>query len=169
MLKITKHLCAVLICALTLTSCSKDTDVLQEQSNLKTEILSDNVAYSNIELEILTAVNSHRQSLGLNKLGRIDDITFQAEDHTNYMVENKLVNHSDFDKRFKALVKDVGASSVSENVGYGYRTAAAVVQAWLASEGHKANIEGDFTHFGIAVDSDDNGKNYFTNIFVKRK
>jgi len=168
MLKITRHLCIALVCVLSLNSCSKDTDLPQDQSNLKVEILEDNVAYSNIELDILKAVNAHRTSMGLAALGRIDDITFQAEDHTNYMVANKLVNHEDFDKRFKALVKGVGASAVSENVGYGYRTAEAVVQAWLNSEGHRANIEGNFTHFGIAVDHDDNGRNYFTNIFIKK-
>jgi len=168
MLNITRHLCIAFICVLSLSSCSKDTDLPQEQSNLKTEVLEDNVAYSTMELEILKAVNAHRTSKGLKALGRIDDITFQAQNHTNYMVETKLVNHQDFDKRFKALVKGVGASAVSENVGYGYRTAQAVVQAWLDSDGHRANIEGDFTHFGIAVDNDDNDKNYFTNIFVKR-
>ncbi len=168
MLKITRHLCIALVCALSLSACSKDADLPQEQSNLKTEVLEDNVAYSSIELEILNAVNAHRTSIGLKALGRIDDITFQAENHTNYMVETKLVNHEDFDKRFRALVQGVGASAVSENVGYGYKTANAVVKAWLESDGHRANIEGDFTHFGIAVDNDDNDKNYFTNIFVKR-
>jgi uncharacterized protein YkwD len=39
---------------------------------------------------------------------------------------------------------------VSENIAYNYNTQA-VLNAWLASPSHKANIEGDHTHFGIAL------------------
>ncbi len=47
-------------------------------------------------------------------------------------------------------------------------TAQAVVEAWLNSAGHKANIEGNYTHFGIAIrENPVNGKKYFTNIFAK--
>jgi len=78
------------------------------------------------------------------------------------------VNHDNFNVRYSNLVNGVGAKSVAENVAYGYDSADAVVKAWIASEGHKENIEGNFTHFGIAVDQDKNGKNYFTNIFMRR-
>ena len=38
----------------------------------------------------------------------------------------------------------------------------------LNSAGHKANIEGDFTHFGISIRTNAEGKKYYTNIFVKK-
>jgi uncharacterized protein YkwD len=40
---------------------------------------------------------------------------------------------------------------VSENIAYNYNTPEAAINAWLASPSHKANIEGDHTHFGIAI------------------
>ncbi len=164
----TKLLCLVFLCVFSLSSCSKDSISEGENTNLKTADLVDNFAYSEIESEILTAVNNYRKSKGLSELQRVDDITVQAEDHTFYMVEKNVVNHDNFILRYNALVQEIGAKSVSENIAYGYGTAEGVVQAWIDSEGHKKNIEGDFSHFGIAVERDANGKNYFTNIFVKR-
>jgi uncharacterized protein YkwD len=38
----------------------------------------------------------------------------------------------------------------------------------LNSASHKENIEGNFTHFGIAIrENATTGKKYYTNIFVK--
>lgn len=167
MYTITKKVCLVLICVLTFTSCAKDNDLPQE-SSLKTADLVDYITYSSIEKDIINAVNKYRKENGLKELGTLDDITLQAIDHTSYMIQNKKVSHDNFDKRYIALVNEVGAKAVSENIGFGYRTADAVVNAWLNSEGHKTNIEGDFTHFGISVEQDEDGKNYFTHIFVKR-
>lgn len=167
MYTITKKVCLVLICVFTFSSCTTDNE-LPEETSIKTADLVDYITYSSIEREILVAVNEYRRGNGLNELGTIDGITLQAVDHNNYMIQNKKVSHDNFDKRYIALVNDIGAKAVSENIGFGYRTAEAVVSAWLKSDGHKNNIEGDFTHFGISVDQDEEGKNYFTNIFVKR-
>ena len=167
MYTITKQLCLTLVCVLMFTSCAKD-ELEIEDSALKTADLVDYAAYSPMELEILNAVNDYRISKGLSELKRVDGITFLASDHNTYMIQQKKVSHDNFSKRYTALVNEIGAKSVSENVGYGYRTGKAVVGAWLNSEGHRKNIEGDFTHFGISVAQDENGKNYFTNIFARR-
>lgn len=166
MYTITKNVCLTLVCVLMFSSCAKDE--LVDDSALKTADLVDFVAYSEIEKEILTAVNTHRISIGLSQLKRVDGITFLASDHNNYMIQQKQVSHDNFQQRYIALVNDIGAKSVSENIGFGYRTAEAVVDAWLNSEGHRKNIEGNFTHFGISVAQDEDGKNYFTNIFARR-
>lgn len=163
-----KQYCLALMCVIAFSSCSKDTEIPADSADLKTANLLDVVAYSQIEAEILTAVNDHRRSNGLKSLVKVDEITFQADDHNHYMIEKQSVNHDNFQVRYLNLVNEIGAKAVSENVGYGYRTAGAVVKAWLNSEGHKKNIEGDYTHFGISVEQDEKGNNYFTNIFVKR-
>jgi uncharacterized protein YkwD len=121
-----------------------------------------------MEIETLDAINDYRISQGLTVLHQLDDITIEAFDHTKYMVSLNVVNHDNFNNRYQNLVNEIGAKAVSENVGFGYRTAEAVVKAWINSEGHRKNIEGNYTHFGISVDQDENGKNYFTNIFVRR-
>lgn len=167
MRKITTQLCLTIVCVLMFTSCAKD-ELQAEDTALKTADLVDYVAYSEMELAILNAVNDHRISAGLSELKRVDGITFLASDHNSYMIQKKEVSHDNFQKRYFTLVNDIGAKAVSENVGFGYRTAEAVVNAWIKSDGHRQNIEGNFTHFGISVTQDENGKNYFTNIFARR-
>jgi uncharacterized protein YkwD len=149
------------------SSCSQDTD-LAEEDLIKTADLVDFAAYSQMELEILNAVNTHRTGMGLSVLKRVDGITYQAYDHNKYMIARNEISHDNFSKRYTTLVNEIGAKSVSENVGSGFSSANAVVKAWLNSEGHKKNIEGNNTHFGISVTQDSNGMNYFTNIFVRR-
>lgn len=168
MYKTTKLFVIGFLCVLSFSSCSKDS-IETDEKNLRTSTeLIDNFQYSEIEKEILTAVNDYRMSKGLSILNKVDDITIQAEQHTQYMIEKNVVNHDNFNLRYKVLVDEIGAKSVSENVGYGYGTAQGVVAAWIKSEGHRENIEGDFTHFGISVGQNADGRNYFTNIFVKR-
>lgn len=168
MYTITKQLCLALICVLMFSSCSKDTELPGESSELKTADLLDIVSYSEIETDILDAVNDHRISKGMSSLKRVDGITFQAYDHNEYMIKQKKVTHENFSTRYMNLVNEIGAKAVGENLAYGYPTAGAAVKAWLNSEGHKENIEGNFTHFGISVAQDEEGKNYFTHIFVRR-
>ncbi|MFZ4679488.1 MAG: CAP domain-containing protein [Flavobacterium sp.] len=66
-------------------------------------------------------------------------------------------------------MKYLGAKRVSENIAFNYQTAESAMSAWLNSPGHKANIEGDFTHFGISITADEaTGKKYYTNMFIKK-
>lgn len=164
----TKLLCLTLVCVLSLSACSKDSVVPEDNNISKNLELNNNFTYSTMEIEILDAVNDHRKSIGLTVLQKLDDITIEAVDHSKYMVSLNVVNHDHFNIRYQNLVQEIGARAVSENVGFGYRTAEAVVEAWINSEGHRENIEGSYTHFGISVEQDQNGKNYFTNIFARR-
>ena len=67
------------------------------------------------------------------------------------------------------LYKDnAGALNVGENVAYAYSSAQSVVNAWLNSPSHRSNIEGDFTDFDISAEQNEDGKWYYTNIFIKR-
>jgi len=168
MLNYTKQFCLVFACILTFASCSKDNAIPEKEAQFKTANLTNSIAYTSLESEILDGVNKYRESIGMTALARVDEVTYQADDHTVYMTSNEVVNHDNFNVRYSNLVTEVGAKAVAENVAFGYGNADAVVKAWIASEGHRENIVGDFTHFGISVDKDKNGKNYFTNIFMRR-
>lgn len=121
-----------------------------------------------IETEILELINNHRLSLGLNALSDMTLVKSVAYSHTDYMVDNNEVSHANFYKRSDYLKVHAGAVKVSENVAYGYSSAESVVRAWLKSEGHRANIEGDFTNFDLAAEQNNEGKWYYTNIFIKK-
>jgi uncharacterized protein YkwD len=121
-----------------------------------------------IEVEILELINNHRLSLGLNALSDMSLVKSVAFTHTDYMVDNNEVSHANFYKRSEYLKANAGAKKVTENVAYGYSSAQSVVNAWLKSESHRANIEGDFTNFDIAAEENIEGKWYYTNIFIKK-
>ena len=84
------------------------------------------------------------------------------------MIKNNVVNHDLFDQRSQNIIQVLGATKVNENVAFNYVSADTALQAWLASPGHRANIEGEFTHFGISIrENSVTGKKYYTNIFIK--
>jgi uncharacterized protein YkwD len=138
------------------------------EDDINTITLQDAPAPKVIELEILERINTHRISVGLNPLNNLNIIKSVAYSHTDYMVTVNAVNHDNFFQRKESLIQHVSAKKVSENVAYAYSSAEAVVNAWINSDGHRSNIEGDYTDFDISAEKDDNGKWYYTNIFIKR-
>ena len=137
----------------------------------KADVIKENLivpAAKTIEIEILELINNHRLSEGLNSLNDMPIVKSVAYGHTDYMVDNNTISHDNFYNRSTYLKENAGAKKVSENVAYGYSNAESVVAAWLKSDGHKANIEGDFTNFDISAEKNIDGKYYYTNIFVKK-
>ena len=57
---------------------------------------------------------------------------------------------------------------MAENVASGQRSAKEVVEGWMNSEGHRANIlQGNYTEIGIGVAKAANGALYYTQVFAK--
>ena len=149
-----------------LTSCSSDSEsVSSNGSSIETE---KSYSHSTLELELLDEVNAYRVSVGLNPLEIIEHISYKSSEHNAYMLANQTVTHAGFDERKSNLQEVLGAYRVGENVAFAYSTAQATVTAWANSTGHKANLEGDYTHFGAAIKMDDQGRKYYTNMFIKK-
>ena len=157
----------VLAVLLSLVSCSSDS--VEELDAKPTAELVQNYTYNDNELELADLINAHRVSLGLNALQTINHISYKSEEHNEYMIQKNVVNHDLFQERSQNIIDVLGALKVNENVAYNYSTPASVLNAWLNSPGHKANIEGNFTHFGISIRVNEaTGKPYYTNIFIKK-
>lgn len=153
----------VLLCAFILTSCSSNSEEVIE--NLE---ISSKVSSKTIEITILDLINDYRVSNGLSKINQLNIIKSQTHSHTNYMVSKNVVSHDNFYQRKNFLAANANAIKVGENVAYGYTTAKSVVKAWLKSDGHRKNIEGDYNYFEVSAEKDTNGKWYYTNIFIKK-
>ena len=124
--------------------------------------------FSTNEIELLNRINIYRDSIGLNTLQTNQHISYLCQEHNLYMIDNDVINHDYFQYRADNLQKTLGAERVGENIAYNYNTPEAAVKAWLNSASHKQNIEGNFTHFGIAIrENATTGKKYYTNIFVR--
>ena len=157
-------LLSLVVCIL--GSCSSNSS--EDDAN---QIVTEKVttfSYTPFEIETMDLINSYRVSKGLKPLLKINHMSFKSEEHDHYMIENNVVNHNNFVERSNNIMKTLGAKTVSENVAYNYNSPQAVLNAWLASPGHKAVIEGNFTHFGLAVrEHPTNGRKYFTNLFAR--
>lgn len=151
-----------------LASCAEEEDGIYFDQN--SEYLSKvDVSYSDMELEILNLVNAHRKGMNLSELKRLDVVSGVANTHTDYMIEAGQISHDNFDQRSQALMQNSQAKKVGENVAYGYSSAKGVVNGWLNSDGHRKVIESnEYTHFGISTDSNKDGRNYFTHIFINK-
>ena len=151
---------------LTMVSCSSNSS--EENAVDKTVVTTYN--YNDTELKLVTLINDYRQSIGLSTLQVINHISFKSEEHNEYMIDNNVVNHDYFYDRSENLIEVLGAEKVGENIAYNYLTAESAFAAWMNSPTHRANIEGDFTHFGVSVTSDPvTGRKYYTNMFMKKK
>lgn len=152
-----------MVLVISLASCSSNSS---EDSNVQ---LVSSYNYNSDELDLGNAINDYRVSIGLEPLILINHISFKSYEHNDYMIVNQVVNHDYFSERANNIISVLGAKKVGENVAFNFTTSNSVLNAWLNSPGHKANIEGDYTHFGFAITAHPvNGKKYYTNMFMKK-
>lgn len=151
-----------------LNSCSSDdVDVENLSSKIKSELIVD-YTYNVSELETLDLINDYRTSLGLNRLEKINHISYKSEEHDIYMIDNKVLNHDNFISRSENIMKVLGAKIVAENIAFNFSSPKSVLNGWLNSPKHRVIIVGDFTHFGMAIkENAATGEKYYTNIFAK--
>lgn len=89
-------------------------------------------------------MNDHRELVGCPRLTWNDEVASVAQLHSADMAERDFFDHtnpdgeSPFDRLQNAGIDYSGAA---ENIAWGYNTAEAVLDGWLNSPGHKANIE----------------------------
>jgi uncharacterized protein YkwD len=150
---------------LTFSSCSTEDFPVDSIDALA---LQNAPAPKEIEIEILELINVHRIEAGLSPLNSMNIVKSVALTHTDYMVEKNSVNHDNFYQRKISLEQNANATRVGENVAYAYSTAQSLVNAWINSDSHRENIEGDYTDFEVSAEQNKEGKWYYTNIFIKR-
>lgn len=117
--------------------------------------------------EVTRLVNEIRREHGLSELTLDAELSRVAEAKSRDMSERGYFAHesptygSPFD-----MMKSFGIRyrSAGENIARGYRTPEAVVDAWMNSEGHRANIlSPKFTKIGVGYIADGN---YWTQMFT---
>lgn len=121
---------------------------------------------STLEEQVLSIVNSERAKYGLSPL-TYDSTLARAADIRAVEIRT-LFSHTRPDGTSCFTVLDeVGYSyrSAGENIAYGQSTAEEVMTAWMNSEGHRANILGDYTFIGIGV-YESGGTIYWSQLFA---
>lgn len=121
----------------------------------------------NYENEVIRLVNEHRAANGLKPLTANWELSRVARYKSQDMADNRYFSHTSptYGSPFQ-MIKSFGLSyrTAGENIAYGQRTPAAVVNAWMNSSGHRANIlNASYTQIGVGYVA--NG-NYWTQMFI---
>lgn len=95
------------------------------------------------EYRVLALINIEREERGLSRLTMDGKLTDAALEHANDMSQHGYLAHtSPNGSTMVSRLKENGVSysAAGENIARGYTTALAVVQGWMNSPGHRANI-----------------------------
>lgn len=121
------------------------------------------------EAEVVRLVNVERAKNGLSPLTEDWQLSRVARYKSQDMKDNRYFSHTSpvYGSPFE-MMKSFGISyrSAGENIAKGQATPAAVVNAWMNSAGHRANIlNASFTHIGVGYVADGN---YWTQMFIRK-
>jgi uncharacterized protein YkwD len=119
-------------------------------------------------------VNQHRAARGLSQLSVSTSLTNAAIWKSRHMARYVYMAHADpappvarsVGDRLLACGYPATSAGWGENIAYGYTTADAVMQGWLNSSGHRANIENpSFRAIGVGAAASSTGRLYWTQEF----
>jgi uncharacterized protein YkwD len=133
---------------------------------------------SAIGQQIVDMVNQQRRAAGLAPLTVSPQLVAAAQMQSNNMAsmepilgENGAMSHELMGVPEPTLTSREEAvgyyyTAAGENIAYGYPDASSVMQAWMNSAGHRANIlNSSFTQIGVAVAYAPGGVPYYTQEF----
>lgn len=131
------------------------------------EVPSLNPGTESYEAEVIRLTNAERKKYGLSELAENWELSRVARYKSQDMHDRKYFSHtsptygSPFD-----MMKKFGLSyrTAGENIAMGYKTPQAVVDGWMNSAGHRANILNvSYTQIGVGYVADGN---YWTQMFI---
>lgn len=138
-----------------------------DDNDTKTPSPSDNIDNLSYEQQVVKLVNEHRAANGLAPLTLNEKLSEVARAKSQDMRDNNYFSHtsptygSPFD-----MLKTFGVSyrAAGENIAMGYSTPEAVVNGWMNSSGHRANIlNSSYTQIGVGYVADGH---YWTQLFT---
>jgi uncharacterized protein YkwD len=108
-----------------------------------------------MEDQVFALVNQRRAEAGLAAYSRAPELDAAARRHSSNMATTENLSHtgtdgSTFDQRIKAA--GYPGDPTGENIAWGYSSAEAVMNGWMNSTGHRANILSQTSNqIGISV------------------
>lgn len=135
---------------------------------------SGTVSIAAYQQEVLRLVNIERQKAGVAPL-TMDNTALTAAAMKRAEELQKLFEHTRPDgsdcftvlKEYKVPFPSARSYCAGENIAYGQRTPAEVVNAWMNSPGHRANILKDrFSQIGVGYFKDQQGRANWVQLFI---
>lgn len=110
--------------------------------------------------ELANLTNQKRAENGLGALGLNSQLNSGAQAKSNHMVAHNYWAHTAPDGTEPWYFFDMAGYPyihAGENLAYGFADSAEMIDAWMDSPGHRANILGDYKEMGFGIT---NGSNY---------
>lgn len=107
--------------------------------------------------KVVALVNAARADAGCEPVTADARLTRAAQNHSDDMAARGYLGHTTPDGvTFDQRIRTAGyGEPAAENIAQGTSTAEAAMDAWLHSEGHRANIlDCDYTTLGVGVNAD---------------
>lgn len=124
-----------------------------------------------LEDEVIRLCNIQRSRNGLPALTKNWQVSRVARYKSQDMINRNYFSHTSptYGSPFKMMESfGIRFSAGGENIAYGQRTPQEVVNAWMNSPGHRANIlSRSFTQIGVGAAKKSNGTLYWTQMFIK--
>ena len=129
-------------------------------------------ATKSIENQVVQLTNQERAKNGLKALTQDWELSRVARYKSVDMRDKNYFSHTSptYGSPF-TMMKNFGISyrSAAENIAAGQTTAQEVVQAWMNSPGHRANIlSGNYTHIGVGYAKGGSQRHYWTQMFISK-
>lgn len=135
--------------------------------NNNTPVSSSNLSY---EQKVVELVNVERQKAGLPALKMDSAISNVARAKSKDMaVNNYFAHQSPTYGSAGDMLRQFGIkwSAWGENIAAGQKTPEIVVDAWMNSPGHRANIlSSNFSKIGVGYETNSSGRAYWTQMFT---
>ncbi len=123
------------------------------------------------EAEVVKLVNSQRSNRGLQTLKSNWEIARVARYKSQDMINKNYFSHISptFGSPFKMMESfGIRFSAAGENIAMGQRTPSEVMNSWMNSPGHRANIlSPSYTTIGVGLAKSKTGVCYWTQMFTK--
>jgi len=120
---------------------------------------------------IVGLTNAERGDAGVTALRVSNQLMQAAQLHAEQMARTGQMSHEISGVRYpepKDRLAAVGYrwGTYGENIAMGQTSAAAVMDSWMHSSGHRANIlNGRFREIGVGVARDSAGRRYYVQVF----
>ncbi len=124
-----------------------------------------------LEQKVIDLVNRQRANYGLPLLKANWELCRVARYKSQDMINKGYFSHQSptYGSPFK-MMEDFGIrfTAAGENIAYGQRTPEEVMNSWMNSSGHRANIlSRTYNQIGVGVAKAANGTYYWTQMFIK--
>ncbi|MGI5849070.1 MAG: LysM peptidoglycan-binding domain-containing protein [Christensenellales bacterium] len=137
----------------------------------QTVLIPDTNSLLSYEQQVFELVNKERANRGIELLKYNSELARVARFKSQDMIDKGYFSHYSptYGSPFQMMEKfGLRFSAAGENIAYGQRTASEVMNTWMNSSGHRANIlSGAYTQIGIGVAKASNGTLYWTQMFIK--